>query len=98
MGRAQLNLLGEFECCDAAGAPQSFPTRKIRALLAYLAMTSGRRHRRDKLAGLLWGNGRKRKRAPISANRSHVSERAYRRRLERVWPPLRATSPYGRRA
>jgi DNA-binding SARP family transcriptional activator len=56
VGRAQLRLLGGFECCDAAGAPQAFPTRKVRALLAYLAVTAGQAHRRDQLAGLLWGD------------------------------------------
>ena len=51
-----LLLLGEFECRRATGEPLVFPTRKVRALLAYLAASAGQPHRRDRLAGLLWGD------------------------------------------
>jgi DNA-binding SARP family transcriptional activator/TolB-like protein len=51
-----VSLLGGLECVTAAGDEVSFPTRKVRALLAYLAANSGRTHSREKLAGLLWGD------------------------------------------
>jgi len=50
-----LSLLGGFECSSAAGAPLAFPTRKVRALLAYLAANGAQSHGRGKLAALLWG-------------------------------------------
>jgi DNA-binding SARP family transcriptional activator len=34
----------------------TLPTKKIQALLAYLALPPGREHARDKLAALLWGD------------------------------------------
>ena len=48
-----IRLLGEFEVLQA-GAPVILPpSRKTRALLAYLIVT-GRRHRRERLCRLLW--------------------------------------------
>jgi DNA-binding SARP family transcriptional activator len=52
--RLHLSLLGGFACRSAAGEPLAFPTRKVRALLAYLAVNGAERHGRDKLAALLW--------------------------------------------
>ncbi|MDI5932845.1 BTAD domain-containing putative transcriptional regulator [Halomonas kalidii] len=49
-----VSLLGEFACHTADGHPLAFPTRKVEALLAYLAASPSRRHPRGKLAGLLW--------------------------------------------
>lgn len=51
----KLSLLGGLEIGRdvAAGSPL---TRKARALLAYLALNSGRDQSREKLAALLWGN------------------------------------------
>ena len=49
-----LTLLGGFAAHDDAGRPVALAARKDRALLAYLALGAGRRHGRDKLAGLLW--------------------------------------------
>jgi DNA-binding SARP family transcriptional activator len=54
MGRVEIRLLGGFEARLAGQAPASLP-RKARALLAYLAVTPGAIHPRDKLATLLWG-------------------------------------------
>ena len=51
----QLSLLGEFRC-RSAGAEPAFPTRKVGALLVYLAASGAESHGRDKLAALLWGD------------------------------------------
>jgi pimeloyl-ACP methyl ester carboxylesterase/DNA-binding SARP family transcriptional activator len=48
-----IRLLGEFQVLQA-GTPVALPpSRKTRALLAYLVVT-GRRHRRERLCRLLW--------------------------------------------
>jgi PAS domain S-box-containing protein len=49
----ELNLLGGFSA-SVNGRPLRIAARKDRALLAYLALSPGRRHARDRLAGLLW--------------------------------------------
>src|SRR5262245_55354999 len=54
MSRLALRLLGGFEVQAGIGQPLAVPTRKVQALLAYLALTSGQAHPRDKLASLLW--------------------------------------------
>ncbi|MFY0990635.1 BTAD domain-containing putative transcriptional regulator [Halomonas sp. C05BenzN] len=56
MPHLHVSLLGEFACHAADGTPLVFPTRKVEALLAYLAASPSRRHPREKLAGLLWGD------------------------------------------
>lgn len=55
MGDAPLTLrfLGEIQVLRAGRAVALPPSKKTRALLAYLAMT-GREHRRDRLCALLW--------------------------------------------
>ena len=55
MARLEISLLGGFQARLDAGPPLSFPTRKVQALLGYLAATPGRLHSRDRLALLLWG-------------------------------------------
>jgi WD40 repeat protein/DNA-binding SARP family transcriptional activator len=53
--RLQIYLLGTFEV-SLDGVPLSgFRSDKVRALLAFLAVESGRTHRRSSLASLLWG-------------------------------------------
>ncbi len=49
-----LRLFGSFEL--GAGTEIKLASKKAQALLAYLALPAGQAHRRDKLAGLLWGN------------------------------------------
>jgi DNA-binding SARP family transcriptional activator len=49
-----LQVLGAFRVLDASGAEVRIPSRKGRALLAYLALRPGESHSRDRLAGLLW--------------------------------------------
>jgi DNA-binding SARP family transcriptional activator/TolB-like protein len=51
-----VRLLGGFECRSAKGDAIVFPTRKVRALFAYLAADQGQPRRREKLAGLLWAD------------------------------------------
>jgi DNA-binding SARP family transcriptional activator/pimeloyl-ACP methyl ester carboxylesterase len=50
-----LNLLGGFDAWLEPGQPLTFRTQKAQALLAFLALSPGQPHRRDKLAALLWG-------------------------------------------
>jgi PAS domain S-box-containing protein len=50
----ELRLLGGF-AAGTGGRALALRTRKDRALLAYLALSAGRRHGRGRLAGLLWG-------------------------------------------
>jgi DNA-binding SARP family transcriptional activator len=49
----ELRLLGDMELRRGDERLELPPSRKTRALLAYLALT-GRPHRRDRLCGLLW--------------------------------------------
>ena len=51
-----LRLFGAFQFEDEGGRVISLPTRKTKALLAYLAFHGGQPHERAKLAGLLWGD------------------------------------------
>ena len=50
-----LQLLGGFDVRLDANTSVEFPTRKAKALLAYLARRPGRHYSRDMLGGLLWG-------------------------------------------
>ncbi len=56
MSGIRLELLGGFDIRLESGVPVSIPARKVRALLAYLALAAGRAHSRDKLAALLWAD------------------------------------------
>jgi DNA-binding SARP family transcriptional activator/pimeloyl-ACP methyl ester carboxylesterase len=55
MTRAYLSLLGGFDFGGEAAEVSAF-TRKARAIVAYLALQSGHKQSREKLATLLWGN------------------------------------------
>ncbi len=52
----RLNVLGPFEARWSDGEAVDIPSRKARALLAYLAVEGGRAHARELLATLLWGD------------------------------------------
>jgi DNA-binding SARP family transcriptional activator len=66
MARLELTLLGGFQARLVPGGPINLPTRKAKALLAYLALPAGRPHARDKLAALLWGD------VPLSQSRGSL--------------------------
>jgi two-component SAPR family response regulator len=53
MAHLALRCLGGFEARVGCGAPIDFPTRKAKALLAYLARHPGRQATRDRVAALL---------------------------------------------
>ncbi|HZM23245.1 MAG TPA: hypothetical protein VFC02_15960, partial [Anaerolineales bacterium] len=48
-----VKLLGKFEV-SRDGKPISITSRPAQSLFAYLIMSAGTAHRREKLAGLLW--------------------------------------------
>ena len=50
-----LRLIGSFEARTASGKPIALPSKKAKALLAYLALHADQPQSRDKLAALLWG-------------------------------------------
>ena len=56
MARLALRCLGGFEARVACGSPVDFPTKRAKALLAYLARHPGQRASRDRLGALLWGS------------------------------------------
>src|ERR1041384_5650561 len=49
----QIRLLGQFDT-RLDGKRISIPTRVAQSLLAYLVLTAGTPHRREKLAGIFW--------------------------------------------
>ena len=51
-----VELLGGFAVSSQGGAPRVLPSRKARALLAYLALRPGHAHSREQLTALLWGD------------------------------------------
>ena len=56
MRRREIQLLGGFSVRLASGESCALPTKKARALVAYLASPAGRFHSREKLTALLWGD------------------------------------------
>ena len=56
MARLSLRLLGGFQLRAASGAAVSLPSRKARALIAYLAVRCGRTYSRDAMTALLWAD------------------------------------------
>ncbi len=56
MASLKLQLLGQFRAESGAGGALAIASKKGQALLAYLALTAGQRHNRDKLAMLLWSD------------------------------------------
>lgn len=56
MAKLAIKLLGGYTVCDGEGNELTLPTRKARALLAFLALSAGQWHSRDRLASLLWSD------------------------------------------
>jgi|GEM_PF-429804 len=56
MSKLELILLGRFECLLPSGTRISLSMRKAEVLLAYLALTPGIRHPRERLINLLWSD------------------------------------------
>lgn len=56
MAKLAIKLLGGCTVSDGQGNEVSLPTRKARALLAFLALSAGQWHGRERLAGLLWSD------------------------------------------
>jgi predicted ATPase/DNA-binding SARP family transcriptional activator len=54
MARLSLTLFGPLRLAADDGSEVPLHADKVRALLAFLAVESGRPHRREELAGLLW--------------------------------------------
>ena len=52
----ELKLLGQMESRLPSGALLNLSTRKAEVLLAYLALTPGSRHPRERLVNLLWSD------------------------------------------
>ena len=56
MSGLSLEFLGGFRLSQGSKGEIAIPGKKAQALLAYLALNAEQRHRRDKLATLLWGD------------------------------------------
>ena len=52
-GTLEVRLLGKFEL-SRDGKPVAIPSRPAQSLFAYLILSAGTAHRRERLAGLLW--------------------------------------------
>lgn len=69
-----LKMLGGFELRDRDGAELSLPTRKVRALLSYLAVNADKPQSRERLMALLWSD-RSERQARQSLNQALLSIR-----------------------
>ncbi|MGD8838542.1 MAG: tetratricopeptide repeat protein [Gammaproteobacteria bacterium] len=56
MSKLELILLGRFECLLSSGKRVTLAMRKAEVLLAYLALSPGLRHPRERLINLLWSD------------------------------------------
>jgi DNA-binding SARP family transcriptional activator len=80
----ELRLLGRFDF-QLEGRPVELPSRAAQSLLSYLALTAGRAHRRERLAGLIWPD-------VVEAN----ARRNLRQALWQIRSALRTAAPTGR--
>lgn len=56
MSRLDIQILGGFSARIGTGENIWLPTRKVEALLAYLALAPGKTRSRDQIVGLLWSD------------------------------------------
>jgi len=56
MANLKLRLLGRFRAESGTGEPLAIASKKGQALLAFLALSAGQSHHRDRLAMLLWSD------------------------------------------
>jgi TolB-like protein/DNA-binding SARP family transcriptional activator len=56
MSKLELVLLGRFECLLSSGKQVTLAMRKAEVLLAFLALSPGLRHPRERLINLLWSD------------------------------------------
>jgi len=56
LSKLELILLGHFDCLLPSGERIVLSMRKAEVLLAYLALTPGLRHPRERLINLLWSD------------------------------------------
>jgi DNA-binding SARP family transcriptional activator len=56
VGRLRIKLLGGYTVLEDRAGEVALSARKAQALLAYLALSAGQWHGRDRLAGLLWSD------------------------------------------
>lgn len=56
LAELSIKLLGDCAFLDREGRDIRLSTRKVRALLAYLALAPGQWHHRERLTGLLWSD------------------------------------------
>jgi DNA-binding SARP family transcriptional activator/TolB-like protein len=76
-GPFRLTLLGTMRVSDANGADITPRGRKMRGLIATLAMTPGHRATRERLVGLFWGDrGEEQARASLRQSLSDLRETA----------------------
>jgi DNA-binding SARP family transcriptional activator len=81
----EVRLLGQFEL-RLDGAVVLLPSRPAQSLLAYLALSAGTAHRREKLAGLLWPDA--------DEDNARNSLRHALWRIRKVIEPDQAAGPY----
>lgn len=79
MTKLEVRLLGGFTACLDGKVISSFGTSKGQALLSYLMVESSRPHKREYLAGLLWGEQEQEKalhslRQAVSALRRSIAD------------------------
>src|SRR5512140_709774 len=80
MARLSIKVLGPFQA-TLNGVPLRLESNKVRALLIYLAMESGRPHSREVLAEMFWPDQAQRLamsdlRYALADLRSHIEDRA----------------------
>lgn len=87
MSSLLIRCFGAFEIQSGGTRIHAFPTHKIRALLAYLALETGQAHQRELLAGLLWPEMGQ----AAALNNLRLALHRLRETLDKVQPAISAT-------